>query len=102
MFLEIGCGKGVATVKMAHENPEINFIAVDEVRHVLAVSIKNAMAEYGSDPVDNLRFTAIDATRIFDTGSRRRTKSSASSSISAIRGTKRQSITSAGLPIRAS
>ncbi len=67
MFLEIGCGKGVATVKMAHENPNINLIAVDEVRHVLAVSIKNAMAEYKSDSVDNLRFTAIDATSIFDT-----------------------------------
>ena len=67
LHLEIGCGKGVATVKMAHENPGINLIAVDEVRHVLAVSIKNAMAEYGSDPVNNLRFTAIDATTIFDT-----------------------------------
>ena len=67
LYLEIGCGKGVATVKMAHENPGINLIAVDEVRHVLAVSIKNAMAEYGSDPISNLRFTAIDATTIFDT-----------------------------------
>ena len=67
LHLEIGCGKGVATVKMAHENPGVNLIAVDEVRHVLAVSIKNAMAEYGNDPISNLRFTAIDATTIFDT-----------------------------------
>ena len=67
LHLEIGCGKGVATVKMAHENPGINLIAVDEVRHVLAVSIKNAMDEYGGDPVDNLRLSAVDATSIFDT-----------------------------------
>ena len=70
MVLEIGCGKGVATVKMAHENRDVNVIAVDEVRHVLAVSIKNAMAEYGDDPIDNLLFTAIDATTIFDTFSK--------------------------------
>lgn len=67
MWLEIGCGKGVATVKMAHENPSINLVAIDEVRHVLAVSIKNAMDEYGGDPVDNLRLSAVDATSIFDT-----------------------------------
>ena len=67
MHLEIGCGKGVATVAMAHDNPDVNLIAVDEVRHVLAVSIKNTMAEYGDDPVDNLRYTAIDAREIHDT-----------------------------------
>ena len=55
MWLEIGCGKGVATVAMAHDNPDVNLIAIDEVRHVLAVSIKNTQAEYGGDPVDNLR-----------------------------------------------
>ncbi|MBQ9951925.1 MAG: tRNA (guanosine(46)-N7)-methyltransferase TrmB [Clostridia bacterium] len=67
MYLEIGCGKGVATVAMAHDNPGVNLIAVDEVRHVLAVSIKNTQAEYGDDPVDNLRYTAIDAREIHDT-----------------------------------
>lgn len=67
MWLEIGCGKGVSTVRMAHENPCVNLIAVDEVRHVLAVSIKNTMAEYGDDPVENLRYTAIDAREIYDT-----------------------------------
>ena len=65
--LEIGCGKGVSTVRMAHENPGINFIAVDEVRHVLAVSVRNTQAEYGDDPVDNLVYSAVDAMRIFDT-----------------------------------
>lgn len=67
MWLEIGCGKGVATVRMAHENPDANLIAIDEVRHVLAVSIRNTEAEYGADPVDNLRYSAVDARCIYDT-----------------------------------
>ena len=67
VWLEIGCGKGVSTARMAHENPGANLIAVDEVRHVLAVSIRNAQSEYGEDPVDNLRFSAVDAMFIHDT-----------------------------------
>ena len=67
VHLEIGCGKGVSTVRMAHEHPEINYIAIDEVRHVLAVSVRNAHAEYGEDPVDNLLFSAVDAMMIHDT-----------------------------------
>lgn len=67
LHLEIGCGKGVSTVKMAHENPDINFIAIDEVRHVLAVTIKNAMAEYQDASVDNLLLSAVDAMFILDT-----------------------------------
>lgn len=67
VWLEIGCGKGVSTARMAHENPGANLIAVDEVRHVLAVSIRNAQTEYDEDPVDNLRFSAVDAMFIHDT-----------------------------------
>ena len=67
LHLEIGCGKGVSTVKMAHENPEINYVAIDEVRHVLAVTIKNAMNEYGDEPIDNLLLSAVDAMFILDT-----------------------------------
>lgn len=66
LHLEIGCGKGVSTVKMAHENPNVNFIAIDEVRHVLAVTIKNAAAEYGADEVQNLVLSAVDAMFIVD------------------------------------
>ena len=67
VWLEIGCGKGVSTVRMVHDNPGVNLIAVDEVRHVLAVSVRNAEREYGEQPVDNLLFSAVDATRIHDT-----------------------------------
>lgn len=67
VHLEIGCGKGVATAQMAHEHPEINYIAIDEVRHVLAVSVRNVHAAYGDDPVDNIVFSAVDAMMIHDT-----------------------------------
>ena len=67
VHLEIGCGKGVSTVRMAHEHPEINYIAIDEVRHVLAVTARNARAEYGETPIDNLILSAVDAMMIHDT-----------------------------------
>ena len=70
VHLEIGCGKGVSTVKMAHENPGINLIAIDEVRHVLAVSVRNTQLEYGEDAPTNIVYSAVDAMMIFDTFSR--------------------------------
>lgn len=66
LHIEIGCGKGVSTVKQAHENPQCNLIAIDEVRHVLAVTIKNAIEEFGDDPVNNLILTNVDAMFITD------------------------------------
>ena len=70
VHLEIGCGKGVATARMAHENPGINYIAVDEVRHVLAVSVRNTRAAYGEEAPGNIVYSAVDAMRIYDTFSR--------------------------------
>ena len=67
LHLEIGCGKGVSTVKMAHENQDVNYVAIDEVRHVLAVTIKNAIAEYEGAEVKNLILSAVDAMFICDT-----------------------------------
>ena len=67
VHLEIGCGKGVATARMACENPGVNYIAIDEVRHVLAVSVKNTRAAYGAAPPKNIMFSAVDAMRINDT-----------------------------------
>lgn len=67
VHLEIGCGKGVSTARMARENPGVNYIAIDEVRHVLAVAIKNVRAEYGDDEPKNIVFSAVDAMMIHDT-----------------------------------
>ncbi len=67
LHLEIGCGKGVSTVQMARENPGVNYVAIDEVRHVLAVSVRNARAGFGGEAPKNLLFSEVDATRIYDT-----------------------------------
>ncbi|MBQ6594912.1 MAG: tRNA (guanosine(46)-N7)-methyltransferase TrmB [Clostridia bacterium] len=67
VWLEIGCGKGVATAAMGADNPSVNIIAIDEVRHVLAVTIQNVRSAYGCLPVSNLLLSAVDATRIHDT-----------------------------------
>ena len=67
LHLEIGCGKGVSTVRMAHGNPDINYVAIDEVRTVLAVSVRNTEQEYGDAPPKNLVFSEVDAMRIYDT-----------------------------------
>ena len=67
VHLEIGCGKGVSTAQMARANPGINYIAVDEVRHVLAVAVRNARQAYEGREPENLRFSAVDAMRIYDT-----------------------------------
>ena len=64
--LEIGCGKGVSTARMAHENPATNYVAIDEVRHVLAVAARNADATYAPGAVTNLVLSAVDAMFIRD------------------------------------
>ena len=64
--LEIGCGKGVSTARMARENPNTNYVAIDEVRHVLAVASKNADDAYAPEPVTNLVLCAVDAMFIRD------------------------------------
>ena len=67
VMLEIGCGKGVSTAQMACDNPGVNYIAIDEVRHVLAVSVRNTQAAYGDETPQNIVFSAVDALRIHDT-----------------------------------
>ena len=62
LHLEIGCGKGVSTVRMAHENAGVNHIAIDEVRTVLAVSVRNTEREYRGEPPKNLVFSPCAST----------------------------------------
>ena len=71
VHLEIGCGKGVATSRMARDNPDVNYIAIDEVRHVLAVAVRNTDAAYEGQAPQNIVYSAVDAMRIYDTFSAR-------------------------------
>ena len=58
MELELGCGKGVSTAKMVHENRSVNYVAVDLISDVLGSARRNIAREYGEEPVDNVVLTA--------------------------------------------
>ena len=58
MQLELGCGKGVSTARMAHENRDVNFVAVDLISDVLGSARRNLARAYGEEPVDNAVLTA--------------------------------------------
>ena len=58
MQLELGCGKGVSTAKMVHENRDVNFVAVDLISDVLGSARRNIAREYGDEAVDNAVLTA--------------------------------------------
>ena len=64
LHLELGCGKGSFIAKLAHRNPQINYLAIDMIDAVLGLSKRNITAEYQDDPVDNLKLTAWDIERI--------------------------------------
>ena len=64
LHLELGCGKGVSTALMAHDNPDINYIAMDISPDVLGCARRNLTAAYGDAPVDNILLTRCDIEHI--------------------------------------
>lgn len=61
LHIELGCGKGVSTCKMALEQENTNFVAVDLITTVLGVAKRNAEDAYrGVREVDNLLLTNFD------------------------------------------
>ena len=60
LHVELGCGKGVSTAQMARENPQINYIAIDVSRDVLAVARRNIARAYGEAPIDNILLIPYD------------------------------------------
>ncbi len=61
LHVEIGCGKCVQTAMLAHENPGVRLLAIDEVRKILAVGAREVLKVYGEEEVANLRLTCADA-----------------------------------------
>ena len=55
LHVELGCGKCVSTARMARENPNVNYLALDLSRDMLAVGRRGVTALYGGDPVENLK-----------------------------------------------
>ena len=54
LYVELGCGKGIATANMAKANPEINYLALDISSDILGVARRMAVAAYDPQPVNNL------------------------------------------------
>lgn len=66
IYLELGCGKGQFISKMAVQNPEINYIAIDLVDAMLGLAKRNVEQIYSEQnkQVDNLILTRFDIQRI--------------------------------------
>lgn len=64
LHLEVGCGKCVQTAAMAHANPDVRFLAIDEVRKILAVGAREVVQAYRGEEVANLRLCCADASEL--------------------------------------
>ena len=67
LHVELGCGKGVSTCCMIHENPGVNYIAIDLISDVLGVARRNIEREFDGAPVNNALLFSKEITRIRET-----------------------------------
>ena len=66
LHLELGCGKCVQCAAAAQAMPEVNYLAIDEVRLILAVGSRVVREAYRDAAPANLRIACADASRICD------------------------------------
>lgn len=64
LYLELGCGKGVSTAVMIHDNPQVNYVAVDITCNVLGDTRRNIAAAFGDAPVKNAIIARYDISYI--------------------------------------
>lgn len=66
IYLELGCGKGQFISKLAVENPNINYIAIDLVDAMLGLAKRNIENEYKERNLEpkNILITRFDIERI--------------------------------------
>ena len=66
IHLELGCGKGQFISKLAIQNPEINYIAIDLVDAMLGLAKRNVEQVYkeANREIDNVILTRFDIERI--------------------------------------
>ena len=66
IHLELGCGKGQFISKLASENPDINYIAIDLVDAMLGLAKRNVEKEYEKKKIEpkNIVLTRFDIERI--------------------------------------
>ena len=62
IYLELGCGKGGFISKIAVENPNVNYIAIDLVDAMLGLAKRNIEKEYlkAQREIDNVLITAYE------------------------------------------
>jgi len=66
LHIEIGCGKGTFISKLASENKNINYIAIDMIEAMLGLSKRNIEVAYKNINPDNLLLIRANAERILD------------------------------------
>ncbi len=66
LYIEIGCGKGLFISKLAKENKEINFIAIDMIEAMLGLTKRNIEKSYNGEEISNLLLIRANAERILD------------------------------------
>lgn len=54
IHLELGCGKGIFIAKLAKQNLDINYIAIDIKSEVLGLAKRNIEKEYEDKPIENV------------------------------------------------
>lgn len=64
LYLELGCGKGVSTAVMIHDNLQINYVAMDITCNVLGDTRRNIAAAFGDAPVKNAIIARYDISYI--------------------------------------
>lgn len=64
LYLELGCGKGVSTAVMIHDNPQVNYVAMDITCNVLGDTRRNIAAAFGDAPVKNAIIARYDISYI--------------------------------------
>ncbi len=66
LYIEIGCGKGNFISKLAYNNQDKNFIAIDMIEAMLGLSKRNIEQNYEYNNPDNLFLIRANAERILD------------------------------------
>ena len=66
LYLELGCGKGQFISKLAVQNQDINYIAIDLIDAMLGLAKRNVEEEYKNNNIEpeNVLLTRFDIERI--------------------------------------
>ncbi len=67
IHIEIGCGKGQFILKLAEQNPDINYIAIEKYDSVL-LRVKEKLDKNPQDNVRLVLFNAVEIESYFESG----------------------------------